>query len=496
MNRASNNGFQLDAQKGYFRCEGVNIMAFDGIYPEGHQAGVSLLMHGQRLATNGDIRFEPTPGQWQPVPKQIERTVSPEANAIVTRLAYPDLERHARGFNPMIYPDYAFSYAVTVRALGPSVEVTVSLDEPLPKALQGLLFFNMELFPGALFGRPWIMDEQQGIFPRQPNGPVMSRTSYLDRAGVLPVPEDSRAMAGHLMDRREYNPLTADGLVALPYAEGRRFTACPDDPLRCFTVESTAAPLKLYDGRMNHNNGWFVLSSEIPAGVAENAVRWIITPRVVEGWRSAPVVQISQVGYHPAQEKAAVIELDERDDQTHEAELLRVTAEGVETALRSAPEPWGTFLRYRYLRFDFSAVQEEGLYKICCGGVESHPFRIARDIYERGVWQPVLEYFLPVQMCHMRVTEKYRVWHDLCHMDDARMAPVSWNHIDGYVQGPSTLTRFAPGDHVPGLNQGGWHDAGDFDLRVESQAGECYILALAYECFGVDYDATTVDQAR
>ena len=35
-------------------------------------------------------------------------------------------------------------------------------------------------------------------------------------------------------------------------------------------------------------------------------------------------------------------------------------------------------------------------------------------IYARGVWQPVLEYFLPVQMCHMRVNEKYRVWHDCC----------------------------------------------------------------------------------
>ena len=96
----------------------------------------------------------------------------------------------------------------------------------------------------------------------------------------------------------------------------------------------------------------------------------------------------------------------------------------------------------------------------------------------------------------MRVNEKYRVWHDLCHDDDARMAPVNFNHIDGYVQGPSTLTKYKPGDVVPGLNVGGWHDAGDFDLRVESQAGEFYILTLAYESFNVDYDVTTIDQER
>src|SRR5690606_19740602 len=110
---------------------------------------------------------------------------------------------------------------------------------------------------------------------------------------------------------------------------------------------------------------------------------------------------------------------------------------------------------------------------------------------KRNVWQPTLEYFLPVQMCHVRVNERYRVWHDFCHLDDARMAPVDLNHFDGYVQGPSTLTKFKPGDHVPGLNAGGWHDAGDFDLRVESQATTIHMLSLMYERFKTDYDNTT-----
>ena len=52
------------------------------------------------------------------------------------------------------------------------------------------------------------------------------------------------------------------------------------------------------------------------------------------------------------------------------------------------------------------------------------------------------------------------------------MAQTNINHIDGYSQGPSTLCKYQPGDLVPGLNVGGWHDAGDYDLRVESQAGE------------------------
>ena len=74
MNHA--NGFQLSKTRGYFQNQGVNVMAFDDIYPCGHQSGVSILMHGRRVATNGDIRFEQTPGQWQPFPKQNERILS------------------------------------------------------------------------------------------------------------------------------------------------------------------------------------------------------------------------------------------------------------------------------------------------------------------------------------------------------------------------------------------------------------------------------------
>jgi hypothetical protein len=44
------------------------------------------------------------------------------------------------------------------------------------------------------------------------------------------------------------------------------------------------------------------------------------------------------------------------------------------------------------------------------------------------------------------------------------------------------------------VNIGGWHDAGDYDLRVESQAETVYKLSLAYEFFRNDYDATSVDQ--
>ena len=495
-NTCNEKGFKLNKELGYFKNIGVDVMAFDDIYPEGHQSGVSIIMHGNRVATNGDIRFEQTPGQWQPVPKQGERKLDETANTITTSLSFPDRSRHLRGFNPMIYPDFEFNYQVIVKGEGDSVRVTVNLDRPIPEKFMGKLCFNMELFPGALFGKPWIMDDKHGIFPEQPNGPVLTLPPNYLHTGDFSEP-DAKADIKHLSgDNKEYSPIIADDIIAEPYAVGKRFVVRPDDPYNRFVIESKGTDLKLYDGRMNHNNGWFVVSSEVPTGATENAIQWVITPNVVEDWIYPPIVQTSQVGYHPNQTKTAIIELDRRDSNCEKPMLVKITETGEEEVYTNAGDKWGQFLRYNYLKFDFTQINEEGLYKVRYGTSESSIFRIAKDVYDRGVWQPVLEYFLPVQMCHMRVNEKYRVWHDLCHDDDARMAPVNFNHIDGYVQGPSTLTKYKPGDVVPGLNVGGWHDAGDFDLRVESQAGEFYILTLAYESFNVDYDVTTIDQER
>jgi hypothetical protein len=207
------------------------------------------------------------------------------------------------------------------------------------------------------------------------------------------------------------------------------------------------------------------------------------------------VVQVSQVGYHPRQPKVAVIETDVRDERRPPASLFRISEDGgLEKVLEEAAKDWGRFLRYHYFQFDFSSVERPGMYVVQYGEYRTSPFQISLDVFQRDVWQPTLEYFLPIQMCHMRVSDGSRLWHGPCHLDDARMAPVNYTHFDGYLQGPSTLCAYQPGEHVPGLNQGGWHDAGDYDLRIESQSETIRGLALAYEEFLVTEDETTVDQ--
>ncbi|MCR4860222.1 MAG: glycoside hydrolase family 9 protein [Bacteroidales bacterium] len=489
--RLASQDFRLNAS-GYYNCEGVDVMAFNDFYPEGHQGGISILMNGRRIASNGDIRFEPTPGQWQPVPKQLGRKV--EGDRIVTTLCFPDSSRHFTGFNPMIYPDVQLGYTVTLEPSGHGFLVTVDLDRPVPEELAGRAGFNLEFFPGDLFGKPWIMDDRQGIFPRQPNSPLLVQESYVDGSIGDFRPENAPDTDVRHLIGTGYSPFTADAVIAEPYAVGRHFTLHPDDPYSRLSIRSVSgSELKLYDGRMNHNNGWFVLRSDIPAGVTREAVKWYIEPNVVPGWTYKPVVQTSQVGYLPSQPKVAIIETDRRDAPLAEAVLLRIDADG-ERPVRAFPvRRWeGEFLRYTYLKVDFSDIREEGLYRLRYGESVSPIFRIAPDVYERGVWQPVVEYFLPVQMCHMKVMEKYRVWHDACHLDDALMAPPG-NHIDGYVQPADNGTRFKALEPVPGVNVGGWHDAGDDDVR-HTTGNECYILTMALEAFHPEIDVTAIDQ--
>ena len=45
------------------------------------------------------------------------------------------------------------------------------------------------------------------------------------------------------------------------------------------------------------------------------AIEWLVTPHAIPHWRATPVIQVSQIGYHPKQPKVAVIELDRAEDQ-------------------------------------------------------------------------------------------------------------------------------------------------------------------------------------
>ncbi len=431
----------------YFDQPGLSVLVFNNNYPEGHQGGVEIILHDQRIATNGDLRLEPTPGQWDPLPEIGDRLLNRKQQQISVNGEYPDLD---------------IQYTVRVTAHNKGFRISVDLQRPLPLQWVGKVGFNLELFPEYFFGKTWFSESKSGIFPRQANGPVKLNSNN-------------------------------NNAVPQPLCSGRRITLAPEDRLTHITFESENNEISLYDGRIPDNNGWFVLRSLVPAGATKNAIEWDIRPHVVENWRRPPQILHSQVGYHPEQIKQAIIEMDPRDKHRDRAQLLRIFPDGdTEVVLANTPKRWGSFLRYNYLIFDFSSVTTPGSYMIRYHDQTTEPFRIEYGIYKHNVWQQTLETFLPVQMCHMEVRDRFRIWHGLCHMDDALQAPPYTEHFDGYRQGESTETRFKSYEHIPDLTIGGWHDAGDYDLATGSQAATIYTLCLTYETFGLNSDQTTV----
>ena len=202
-----------------------------------------------------------------------------------------------------------------------------------------------------------------------------------------------------------------------------------------FTIQSFGNDLELTDTRGRNKAGWFAVSSQLSTGKTENVLEWVITPNVKPDYEYSPIIQVSQVGYRSNQKKVAILEMDKRVHNPTSMKILRINETGGHSEVMTmAPEFWGKFLRYNYARFDFTDITKPGMYKLQYDGIVSHPFMIHDDIYKRHVWQPTLEYYLPVQMCHMRINHLVKVWHGLCHDDDALMAPVDHVHFDGYKQ--------------------------------------------------------------
>lgn len=437
--------------KEYFEKKGVNLLVFsnwyNGLFSDSKISGVELIHHGERTATNGDIRLHPTPEQWDAISEFIRREVDREHQRIIAHLRYPD---------------YDFTYQIWVEATEQDIRLSVHLEKPLPEALRNRAGFNLEFLPSAYFEKSFLADGRAYAFPLYPSGPTR---------------------------------LATDGTTSpLQIAGGRKFVLAPEDPERRLSIEALSGSISLYDGRNKAQNGCFVLRTLIPSNKTGKVVEWSLKIHGIANWIRPPMIAYSQVGYHPDQKKVAVIELDKNDVPLTHARLMQLDEQGrAREVITAATTVWGQFTRYQYLHFDFSPIRESGLYYIEYGAEKSLPFPIHPFVYE-NIWQPTLDVFFPVQMDHMMVNEAYRVWHGASHLDDALQAPVNHIHFDLYAQGPSTDSPFEPGQHIPGLNMGGWYDAGDYDIRTQTQYYVVLNLVKVWEQFGINRDETTVDQ--
>ncbi|HWI90532.1 MAG TPA: glycoside hydrolase family 9 protein [Flavisolibacter sp.] len=456
---------------GYFEKRGVNVFVFssqyNGMFFDEKTAGIEIIHHGVRTSTGGAVRLQNTPEQWDLIPMLSNRKIDKAKNTIEATLTYKEFD---------------FSSRLVVTAKNDGVEISVFLDKPVPKQLEGSAGFNMEFLPAAYFEKSYLADGKPGYFPLYPSS----------KTNIEPLSKKIKQFGGFTTfdDRGR-----GEFIVPSPLTTGKTFVFAPEDPAKTVKIQCADAQLMLFDGRNLGQNGWFIIRSLLPANKTGKVLTWYVEPNAIPNWTRKPVIGFSQVGYNLNQEKLAVIELDKNDTPLKTASLYQLTTDGKQVEkLKADVKTWGRYLRYNYVKFDFSKVKDPGLYFIQYGTEKTNTFSIANGVYN-NTWHPTLDVWFPVQMDHMEVNEAYRVWHGAPFLDDALQAPTNIQFFDGYSMGPSTQTKYKPLERIPGLNIGGWFDAGDFDIQTGSHCNAVSSLVDTWENFKIDRDEIFVDYA-
>ena len=455
----------------YFERQGVNVLvfsnSFNGGFNDEKNSGIEIIHHGVRTVQGGAVRLNNTPEQWDLVPKMTNRRVDRENGSIEVGLRYDD---------------YDFDSRVVVTAKGKAVEIAVYLDKPVPEKLAGEAGFNIEFLPSQYWLKTFLMDGRLNRFPRYATSQTITR----------PNSEKPRQFKGF----KTYDDRGTDRFVdPLPLEIGHQIVVATDDPSRMIKITSEDAELKLFDGRMLAQNGWFVLRSVLPKGKTGKVVTWTVEPNAIENWIREPNIGFSQIGYIPEQPKVAVIELDKKDRMLSTASLMRINTDGSTTeAFKGDVKAWGPYFKYNYVKFDFSAVKEPGVYYIQYGNTKTNDFLIDAHVYDKII-DATTDVWVPIHMNHMYVTEGYRTWHGEPFKEGYLQAPES-DHFDLHRQGPSTDTKYKPLELIPGLNVGGFFDAGDFDIETGSNINVVQNLIRAWELFKPQRDETFVSQQQ
>ncbi|MAO64552.1 MAG: glycoside hydrolase [Balneola sp.] len=456
----------------YFERQGVNVLVYNNLFTGGFNdeknAGIEIIHHGVRTAQGGVVRLSNTPEQWDLVPAIPTRTVDQESGYIESLIRYEE---------------YDFDSRVVVTAKGKSVEISVYLDEPVPAELEGKAGFNLEFLPSKYWNKTYLMDDRINRFPRY----VVSDTK------TIPESEKLKQFKGYVTsDHRG----TERYIQPLPLETGRNIILAPEDPERMVEITSHDADLELFDGRVLAQNGWYVVRSLLPAGKTGKVLTWTVEPNAINDWVREPNIGLSQVGYLPTQPKVSVIELDKNDEPLETASLYKINKDGSTTeAFTGDIESWGDYFKYHYVKFDFSSVETPGIYYIQYGDHKTNNFIINNDVYE-DITDATSDIWIPIHMNHMFVREGYRVWHGEPFREGYLQAPPNTDHFDLHSQGPSTETEYEALELIPGLNVGGFFDAGDFDIETGSNISVVQNFVQTWESFQPTRDQTFVDHEQ
>src|SRR3954462_13271566 len=159
--------------KNYLDTQGFSVFLYDSTYHpvfvDQKNTAMEMILHGQRIATNGDVRLMPTPEQWDLVATLKGRHADKANNRLTADLGFPTFD---------------LSYTLEVAAEPGGVKVSINLEKPLLKQLAGRAAFNLEFLPSIYMGKAYLADgAKAGDFPRTPNH---------SRNNALPLPDEPK----------------------------------------------------------------------------------------------------------------------------------------------------------------------------------------------------------------------------------------------------------------------------------------------------------------
>ncbi|PTY01417.1 glycoside hydrolase, partial [Opitutaceae bacterium EW11] len=109
-------------EKNYLDAQGFSVFLYDSTYHpvfvDQKNTAMEMILHGHRIATNGDVRLMPTPEQWDLVATLKGRQVEKANNRLTAQLAFPSFD---------------LNYRLEVEAEPGGVKVSIHLDKPLPE---------------------------------------------------------------------------------------------------------------------------------------------------------------------------------------------------------------------------------------------------------------------------------------------------------------------------------------------------------------------------
>ena len=432
---------QIELTKdGYFKAPGFRFLIYHNTYLGGRLGGLEMIMQGKRVLDGGNVVCELKDGNTfgyynDSKDKRGDRTVDINDN----KVSYP-----------VVLTPLDLKYTTNVTSDGKSINVQIDLDKPINWDTIRNFSFRIEIYPEEYEHKTFNGGGISDYFYEQPMG------------------------------RR----------VLIP--EANKITVAPEDQERKIVFEGKNAILSMRDERRDFNIGGYMVFASLTRGSKERSFSLKITPSIDMHWTKPPILEVSQVGYHPDQTKTAILELQKGKTATGKLKISRINKNAELEHVTDLPfERWGDLYQNTYYTCDFSSIKKQGLYFLEYEKQKVGPIAISDTVFNTA-WHATLDTYFPTQMCHIKVKDFLRIWHGACHVDDALQAKPNHNGKDGYRQGPETQTRFKPLEHIPGISWGGWHDAADFDLPSGSIAQVILWMGLAQEEFNTTRDVTTV----